>query len=70
MYLPTKLVNLMGVTFDEVNRPYKLEGTPLQKNRHYRPLVLRLGLEALEEMDDDEIRDRLEDDDLLDDPPE
>lgn len=43
--------------------------TELEKNRHLRPLILRLGMERLAEMDADEIRTRLESDDLLDDPP-
>ncbi|WP_153952921.1 hypothetical protein [Halosegnis longus] len=38
----------------------------LEKNRHLRPLVILLGIEQLEEMDIEDVIDRLESDDRLD----
>lgn len=58
--LPTKLLYLeedvkeeLELAFDEVNLRYKREtGEELQENRHWWPVLLRLGYEALGDVED------------------
>lgn len=69
MYLPKRLITELDVGFDGVNRPFKLAGTPLEKNRHFRPLLLAVGYEVVREMDEAEIRERLNSDERLDGVP-
>ena len=60
----------LGLTQDMVNVKYRQEfGQTLEKNREFRPLLLELGMEAIQDMDAEEIRDRFEESDRLTDAP-
>ena len=70
MYLPEALIDDVDLVRDELNLQLKRAGEePFEKNKHYRALVLALGVDALREMDADEARAALRNDDRLDDPP-
>lgn len=61
MYLPEDLRQEMDIRFDEVNAAAKREhGRGVEKNRHWYPLIVSLGLETAGEMDDDELLTRLD----------
>ncbi|WP_136396839.1 hypothetical protein [Natrinema thermotolerans] len=60
----------LGLTQDMVNVKYRQAfGETLEKNREFRPLLLELGMEAVQEMDAEEIRERFEESDRLTDAP-
>lgn len=50
----------------DVKRELDIE---LEKNRHIRPLVLHFGLDRLQELSAEEIRDLLEETEHVEDPP-
>lgn len=69
-YLLEDLAEQVDLRLDETNLKLRQEHgaeAKLEKNRHWRPLLLALGLDRVEEMDVDEIREYLDDHDLLDD---
>jgi len=71
-YLLEDLADELDFRLDEVNLDLQREygaDAKLEKNRHWRPLVLALGLDALEDMDAEDVREFLDDHDLLDDAP-
>lgn len=70
MYLPEELIDDAALAFDELNLDLRRQGAePFEKNRHFRALVLALGIDAVREMNVDEARTALTEDDRLDDPP-
>jgi hypothetical protein len=71
-YLLDALTEDVDIRLDELNLELKRDHGPeatLEKNRHWRPLLIDLGLEAVAEMDPDEVRERLDETDRLDDAP-
>jgi hypothetical protein len=67
MYLPEELIDELDLVFDELNLELKRDGhDPMEKNRHYRALVLALGLEEVRDMEADDVREALQQDDRLD----
>lgn len=56
-YLPDGMVNRINDTFRDLR--YE-SGDRLQKGRHFYPLLVELGMERAEDMDVDEIKERLE----------
>lgn len=60
MYLPETLVEELGYQFKIQSAEFeRATGTELEKNRHWYPLVVSLGLAAVEEMDPEELADHL-----------
>lgn len=60
MYLPEALGTEFDLVADEMNtQRQRRNGKEVEKIRHFEPLVVTLGLEAIENMDDDELEDRL-----------
>jgi len=67
MYLPESLKQELGPTFKILSAEYEREfGTELEKNRHFYPLVVKYGLDSLDSFDASDVRERLEESDLLD----
>lgn len=69
-YLGNELANELDIVEDEIQLTYKREyGVELELNRHIRPLVLRYGIETVVDMGAEKIRNTLQEDGKLDDPP-
>jgi len=61
MYLPERQVKRLRRQYNVLKAEYEFEyDEEFEKNRHFYPLVVRHGLERLDEMDTAEIRDRVE----------
>lgn len=62
MYLPHAVRRDLDRSYSMLKAEYEYEyGESFEKNRHFYPLVVALGLEAVEELDPGEVRARLED---------
>ena len=60
MYLPEDLRQEFDLVASEVDtQRQRRNGKQVEKIRHFEPLVVALGLEAIENMDDDELEERL-----------
>lgn len=60
MYLPESLTEELAYQFKIQSAEYEREiGTAIEKNRHWYPLLLSLGLEQVKEMDPEEMQSRL-----------
>lgn len=61
-YLPDGLVSELSTAFKRLDLELAESGSEmtLKKTRHYYPLVVELGLERIEEMDRDELQDRIQ----------
>lgn len=60
MYLPEPLVEELAYQFKLVSAEYERKlGGEFEKNRHWYPLVISLGLEQAEDLDPEEIADHL-----------
>lgn len=60
MYLPEDLRQEMDIRFDELNAAAKREfGEGLEKNRHWYPIIISMGLEKAKEKSDTELLARL-----------
>ncbi|MGA9402985.1 MAG: hypothetical protein WBV42_19175 [Haladaptatus sp.] len=60
MYLPENQRSTLDFRYKELNLAYeRAVGDELEKNRHFYPLVVQAGLEALDGVDGEEIRERL-----------
>ena len=67
MYLPESQKAELGPTFKILSAEYEREfGDELEKNRHFYPLVVQYGLDGLDGLDASEIKDRLDELQLLD----
>jgi len=66
MYLPESLKQELGPTFKILSAEYERKfGEELEKNRHFYPVVVQYGLDGLAGLDASEVRDRLEELDLV-----
>ena len=60
MYLPEDLRQEFDLVASEVDtQRQRRNGKQVEKIRHFEPLVVELGLEAIENMDDDELEECL-----------
>jgi hypothetical protein len=60
MYLPEALGEEFDLVADEMDTARRRRtGKHVEKIRHFEPLIVSLGLEKAEELDDDELEDRL-----------
>jgi hypothetical protein len=60
MYLPEDLRQEFDLVASEVDtQRQRRNGKQVEKIRHFEPLVVALGLEAIDELDDDELEERL-----------
>lgn len=60
MYLPKEQHTELDIRFDELNVKYKRKhGESLQKNRDYYPILIELAMEKTQEIDEQELLDRL-----------
>lgn len=60
MYLPEEQRGELNFRYKELNLTYERSfGEELEKNRHFYPLVVQAGLEALDGLDGEELRERL-----------
>jgi hypothetical protein len=60
MYLPEEQRSELNFRYKELNLAYeRAVGDELEKNRHFYPLVVQAGLEALDGIDGEEIRERV-----------
>lgn len=60
MYLPETQKREIKRLYNVLKADYEYEyDEPFEKNRHFYPLLIQHGLEGLEEMDADELQDRL-----------
>ncbi|WP_458210670.1 hypothetical protein [Haladaptatus sp. NG-SE-30] len=60
MYLPEDQRSKLNFRYKELNLTYERSfGEELEKNRHFYPLVVQAGLEALDGLDGEELRERL-----------
>ena len=60
MYLPENQRSTLDFRYKELNLAYeRTVGDELEKNRHFYPLVIQAGLEALDGADGEEIQERL-----------
>lgn len=67
MYLPEVLIEEADFARDELNLKMKRAGMPpLEKNRHFRPLLIARGLDSLSDSDLEEIAEELDSDPRLD----
>ncbi|MFH5802271.1 hypothetical protein [Haladaptatus sp. CMAA 1911] len=58
MYLPEKQRSELNFRYKELNLAYeRAVGDELEKNRHFYPLVVQAGLEALDGMDGESLRE-------------
>ncbi|EFW91209.1 hypothetical protein ZOD2009_15316 [Haladaptatus paucihalophilus DX253] len=61
MYLPEEQRSELNFRYKELNLAYeRAVGEELEKNRHFYPLVVQAGLEALDGIDGEAIRERLD----------
>lgn len=67
MYLPESQKAELGPTFKILSAEYEREfGDELEKNRHFYPLVVQYGLDGLDGLNASEIKERLDELQLLD----
>jgi len=60
MYLPEAQRSELNFRYKELNLAYeRAVGDELEKNRHFYPLVVQAGLEALDGMDGESLRERV-----------
>ncbi|WP_231189644.1 hypothetical protein [Haladaptatus sp. DYF46] len=60
MYLPEEQRSELNFRYKELNLAYeRAVGDELEKNRHFYPLVVQAGLEALDGMDGESLRERV-----------
>lgn len=60
-YLPDALADTLGRRYKYLDLELDEEfGVPIQKTRHYYPLIVELGLERLDELEPKEVKDRVE----------
>jgi hypothetical protein len=60
MYLPEDLRQEFDLVASEMDtQRQRRNGKQVEKIRHFEPLVVALGLEAIEDLDDDELEERL-----------
>lgn len=60
IYLPEDLRQEFDLIADEMDTARRRRtGKHVEKIRHFEPLVVALGIEAIENMDDDELEERL-----------
>lgn len=60
MFLPEDLLKEFNIVAGEVDSARRRHsGNPVEKIRHFEPLVVALGLEAIDDLDDDELEKRL-----------
>jgi hypothetical protein len=60
IYLPEDLREEFDLVADEMDTARRRRtGKHVEKIRHFEPLVVALGMEKIEELDDDELEDRL-----------
>ena len=61
VYLPDELESDLSRTYKRLDWELEADqGISIKKTRHYYPLVVELGLERLEEMESNEIEDRID----------
>lgn len=61
MYLPNSQVKDLSRVYNVLKAQYEYEyDDTFEKNRHFYPLVIRHGLDSLDELDPSEVRDRLD----------
>lgn len=61
VYLPDELERHLSQTYKRLDWQLEAdEGLSIKKTRHYYPLVVRLGLERIEEMESKELKERIE----------
>ena len=61
MYLPEDQRAELDFAYKELSLTYEREfGDEIEKNRHFYPLLVQAGLEHLDDLDGDAIRERLE----------
>ena len=61
MYLPESLKRELDFAFREVSLEYEREfAEAFEKNRHFYPLVIRAGLDRIAELDEEDIRERID----------
>lgn len=61
VYLPDELERDLSQTYKRLDWQLEAdEGLSIKKTRHYYPLVVRLGLERIEEMESKELKERIE----------
>ena len=60
MYLPEEQRSELNFRYKELNLAYeRAVGAELEKNRHFYPLVVQAGLEAIDGMDGESLRERV-----------
>lgn len=60
MYLPEEQRSELNFRYKELNLAYeRAVSAELEKNRHFYPLVVQAGLEALDGMDGESLRERV-----------
>ena len=60
MYLPEDLKRELDFAFRELSLEYERAfEESFEKNRHFYPLVIRAGLDRVDELDETEIRERI-----------
>lgn len=61
VYLPDELADTLGRQYKYLDLELDEEfGLSIQKTRHYYPLIVKLGLERLDQIDSKDIKERLE----------
>lgn len=61
VYLPDELEADLSRTYKRLDWELEAdEAISIKKTRHYYPLVVELGLERIDELESDEIKDRIE----------
>lgn len=61
MYLPEEQASEVSYQFDRLKAEYKREtGEELEKNRHFRPLLIKHGLDSLEGWDGVDVKEALD----------
>lgn len=60
-YLPDALADTLGRRYKYLDLELDEEfGVSIQKTRHYYPLIVELGLERLDELEPEEVKERVE----------
>ena len=61
VYLPEDTADVLSATYKKLDWQLDAEyGLDIKKTRHYYPLVVQLGLERFEELDQEEVKERIE----------
>lgn len=62
VYLPDELAQALGREYKQLDLDLDREhNLSIKKTRHYYPLIVSLGLERLEELETEEIKERVKD---------